>query len=99
MLSLLAALLLATAFEPAAPAPTPAPTPAASPAKAAPAPLPAAQAVDANGVPAWAKRKRKTSVQNCETLPGIGMETWRQGYDPQGTTILKPRPPQTTCHH
>ena len=90
MLSLLAALAVAAA-EPA-PAPPPAP-----PAEARPAPLPADQAVDANGVPAWAKRKHKRPVQNCETRAGIGIETWRQRYEAQGKDILKPRPPAATC--
>lgn len=92
MLSLLAALILAA--PPAAPAPAPAPS-----GEAKPAPLSASQAVDANGVPAWAKRKHRQSVQSCETKPGIGIETWRQHYTVDGKERLKPRPPQTTCHH
>ena len=94
MLSLLAALALAAA-QPAEPQPAPAPPPAAEPAK--PAPLTTDQAVDANGVPAWAKRKHKQPVQACETKPNIGIETWRQRYEAQGKDVLKPRPPSTTC--
>ena len=87
MIALLAALLLQA--EPAAP-----------PAKAEPpkpAPLSVDQAVDANGVPAWAKRKHKQPVQACETKPGIGIETWRQRYDTQGKDRLRPRPPAAVC--
>ena len=90
MLSLLAALALAVA-EPA-PAPPPAPQ-----AEAKPAPLTADQAVDANGVPAWAKRKHKQPVQACETRPNIGIEPWRQRYDSSGRDRLKPRPELNTC--
>ncbi len=91
MLSLLAVLALAAAD----PAPAPPPPPPASEAKRAP--LSADQAVDANGVPAWAKRKHKQPVQNCETKAGIGIDTWRQRYDSQGKDRLKPRPPTATC--
>ena len=90
MIALVVALMLAApdAPPPAAAAPPPERPPASTD-----------KAVDANGVPAWATRKRRRLVQNCPaTRPNIGVETWRQSYDPQGTTILKPRPPQTTCH-
>ena len=89
MLSFLAALALGAA--------EPAPAPPPPQAEARPAPLTATQAVDENGVPAWAKRKHKQPVQACETKPGIGIETWRQRYDSQGQDRLKPRPPTATC--
>jgi hypothetical protein len=105
MLSLIAALFLAgqPAAEP------PAPTPAATTAEAPPPPsveggpakappLSPTQAVDANGVPAWAKRKHKQPVQACETPPNIGAETWRQRYEPSGQGQLKPKPETFTCH-
>jgi hypothetical protein len=53
-------------------------------------------AVDANGVPAWAKRKRHQPVQSCETRPNIGVETWRQKYD-SSKDVLRPRTPTSTC--
>jgi hypothetical protein len=55
------------------------------------------QAVDANGVPAWAKRKRKAPVQACPTKPNIGVETWRERYETTGANRLKPRPDMNTC--
>lgn len=99
MLSLLAALFFAAAEPapgpPAAPADPP-PSAVGGPPK--PAPLSSAQAVDANGVPAWAKRKHKQPVQNCDTKPNIGIETWRQRYDNSGKERLKPKPDANTCH-
>ena len=100
MLSLIAAFFLAAAEPPAAPraeapAPPPAAAEAAQPVK--PAPLSAEQAIDANGVPAWAKRKHKQPVQACETKPNIGAETWRQRYEASGQGLLKPRPDMNTC--
>ena len=94
MLALIVAVLMQAA-PPAAQAPAPAPTTAAAPSKP---PAKAEPAVDANGVPAWAKRKRMQPVQNCQTKPNIGVETWRQDYD-SSKDILKPRPPAVTCHH
>ena len=84
----------------AQPAPTSTESAAEAPA-ATPPPKPPAdisQAVDENGVPAWAKRKRKAPVQNCETRPGMGIETWRERVDTSnGPERRKPRPPQATC--
>jgi hypothetical protein len=88
MLALLAALMLQA--EPAA----------APPARAEPPRPPAdiSQAVDAQGVPAWAKRKRKLPVQNCQTRPGIGIDTWRERYEPGPVFDRKRlRPPQAVC--
>jgi hypothetical protein len=97
MIGLLAALLLAAAPPPAAPAETP--KPAATAADAAkPAPLTPTQAVDANGVPAWAKRKRLAPVQNCTGRPNIGVETWRAEQDPNSKVgAPRPVPVKTTC--
>jgi hypothetical protein len=74
MLSLIFAAYLQAAA-PAASAPPPVPPPA--PVK----PADVSNAVDANGVPAWAKRKRYNPVVNCETKVNIGVETWRGEYD------------------
>ena len=79
MIGLLAALALA-ADPPAPPPPAQTPPPAAAQA-AKPPPLSPTEAVDANGVPAWAKRRKLTPVQNCGTKPNIGVETWRGEYD------------------
>lgn len=76
--------------------PADAPPPAAADAKPRAAAEPP---VDANGVPAWAKRKRLHPVQSCETKPGIGIETWRARYDAAAPERLKPRPATATCHH
>jgi hypothetical protein len=54
--------------------------------------------VDANGVPAWAKRQKKQPVQSCAAKPNIGVETWREKYDEMGRDRLKPKPPTYTCH-
>lgn len=88
MIALLAALALAA-------------PPAAPDAAAAPPPKPPASivnAVDANGVPAWAKRKRLAPVQNCTGRPNIGIETWRAERDPNRKAGA-PRtvPIKTTC--
>lgn len=92
MLILLAALLLA---EPAVP------PPAAAPARAEDAPraaLTPAQAVDPNGVPAWAKRKRLAPVQNCSGRPNIGVDTWRAEQDPKSRAgATRNVPIKTTC--
>ncbi|MBL8773973.1 MAG: hypothetical protein JNK30_21485 [Phenylobacterium sp.] len=98
MLSLIAAMILAAAQPPADGTAPVAPPPSAQGGPAKPAPLPASQAVDANGVPAWAKRKHRQPVQSCETRPNIGVETWRQRYDSTGKDLLKPKPPTFTCH-
>ena len=93
MIGLLAALFLAA---PDAPPATPPPAPA--PAEAKPAPLTPTQAVDANGVPAWAKRKRLAPVQNCTGRPNIGVETWRAEQDPKSKVgAPRPVPVKTTC--
>jgi hypothetical protein len=78
MLSLILAAYLQAA-EPAAQA-----APPANPAAAATAPVKPADvsnAIDANGVPSWAKRKRYNPVVSCETKVNIGVETWRGEYD------------------
>ena len=85
MIALLAALALAA--PPADAAAPPPPKPPASIDKA----------VDANGVPAWAKRKHFAPVQNCATRPNIGVETWRDLYDKSGKGRIKPRPTMNTC--
>ena len=88
MIALLAALALA------------APPAAADGASAAPPKPPASieNAVDANGVPAWAKRKRLEPVQNCTSRPNIGVETWRQEYERTGKKV-RSVPIKTTCKH
>lgn len=90
---------LAFAGQPASDAP---PTKEEPPAAEAPAsdikPADISKAVDENGVPAWAKRKHKQPVQNCETKPNIGIETWREKYDGSGKDRLKPKPPTNVCH-
>jgi hypothetical protein len=76
-------------------------SPALEPAAAqAPPPPPAdiSRAVDANGVPRWAKGKPKQPVQACETKPNIGIETWREKYESTGKDQLKPKPPANVCH-
>lgn len=94
MISLVAALLLAQADAPAKPAAEAAP-PAA---EAKPAPLTPDQAIDANGVPAWAKRKHMKPVQNCTSRPNIGVETWRAEQDPNSKTGARRNVPiKTTC--
>ena len=73
----------------------------AVPDAAAPPPKPPASienAVDANGVPAWAKRKRLAPVQNCTGRPNIGVETWRQEYERTGRKV-RSVPIKTTCKH
>ncbi|MEW5685648.1 MAG: hypothetical protein AB1942_12075 [Pseudomonadota bacterium] len=95
MLSLILALALADpSAQPAAEAPPPAA--ASKPTDDRP-PADISKAVDANGVPAWAKRKRKEPVQACPTKPNIGVETWRERYENTGTNQLKPRPDMNTC--
>ena len=89
MLSFLAALALGAA--------EPAPAPPPPQAEARPAPLTATQAVDENGVPAWAKRKHKAPVQNCETRPNIGIETWREQYEGAAVFDRRKRRPAATC--
>lgn len=94
MLILLAALLLA---EPAAP---PAPEPAPKPAADAPphTALTPEQAVDPNGVPAWAKRKRLAPVQNCSSRPNISVDSWRAERDPKSRVgATRNVPIKTTC--
>ena len=89
MIALLAALALAAPpADATAAAPPPPPKPPASIDKA----------VDANGVPAWAKRKRFAPVQNCTGRPNIGVETWRAELDPN-SKVGAPRavPVKTTC--
>ena len=95
MISLLAALLLAAApAEPDKPAaPAPAPAEAATP----PKPADITNAVDANGVPAWAKRKQRAPVQNCSSRPNIGVETWRAEYEKDGKARRRAVPIKTTC--
>ena len=95
MIALLAALLLAA---PPAPAPASTAPPPPSSAEAKPAPLTAAQAVDKDGVPAWAKRKHMKPVQNCTTRPNIGVDTWRDELDPNSKVgAPRPVPVKTTC--
>ena len=103
MIAIIAALLLAAppASEPAA-SPPPAEGPAVSASapggEAKPAPLTAAQAVDKDGVPAWAKRKHMKPVQNCTTRPNIGVDTWRNELDPNSKVgAPRPVPVKTTC--
>ena len=90
MIALLAALFLAA-------------PPAEGPTTAEPPPKPPAsidKAVDANGVPAWAKRKRLAPVQNCTGRPNIGVETWRAERDPNSKTgATRNVPIKTTCKH
>ena len=96
MIGLLAALALA-ADPPAPPPPAQTPPPAAAQA-AKPAPLSPTEAVDANGVPAWAKRKKLAPVQNCTGRPNIGVETWRAELDPNSKVgAPRPVPVKTTC--
>lgn len=88
MIALFAALFLAAQpGEPEATAPLP-PKP----------PADIAKAVDADGVPAWAKRKRLAPVQNCTGRPNIGIETWRAELDPHSKTGARRNVPiKTTC--
>jgi hypothetical protein len=99
MLSLILALALA---DPSAQ--PPAETPPAAAAQADPTrpaadrpPADISNAVDANGVPAWAKRKQKEPVQACPTRPNIGVETWRERFETTGANQLRPRPKMNTC--
>jgi hypothetical protein len=73
-------LILAAYLQSAAPAAQAAPT-ATPPATAPVKPADVSNAVDANGVPSWAKRKRLNPVVSCETKVNIGVETWRGEYD------------------
>ncbi|HEX7944275.1 MAG TPA: hypothetical protein VF495_06395 [Phenylobacterium sp.] len=96
MISILAALLLAA---PAAPADPPAQAPTVLASTSAPKP-PAdiRNAVDANGVPAWAKRKHMKPVQNCTSRPNIAVDTWRDELDPNSKVgAPRPVPIKTTC--
>ena len=95
----LALSLLMQATPAAPPSEKATPQPAATSTEAAkPAPLTRAEAVDANGVPAWAKRKRKAPVQNCTGRPNIGIETWRAELDPNSKVgAPRPVPIKTTC--
>ena len=88
MIALIAALLLAG---PAADPPKPAT--AATP----PKPANVENAVDANGVPAWAKRKRLKPVQNCSGRPNITVDSWRAEYEKDGKGRLRGVPIKTTC--
>ena len=89
MIALLAALFLAA--QPAEPAPDAPPPPPKPPADIT-------NAVDANGVPAWAKRKRLAPVQNCTGRPNILVETWREELDPNSKTGARRNVPvKTTC--
>src|SRR5262245_3022815 len=98
MLSLLLAALLQAAQPAAAPDAQAAPA-AAAPAAAAPVkPADVSKAVDENGVPAWAKRKRLEPVLNCETKPNIGAETWRGEYDRNNLGRPKLRNAPAKCH-
>ncbi|WP_293901997.1 hypothetical protein [Phenylobacterium sp.] len=90
MIALLAALLLAAPETPAAH--TPPPDAAALAVK----PANIENAVDANGVPAWAKRKHLKPVQGCTSRPNIGVQTWREEYDSSGKK-LRSVPIKTTC--
>ena len=93
MISLIAALLLA-----AAPTEADQPAAAAKPAAATPAkPANIENAVDANGVPAWAKRKRLHPVQNCSSRPNITVDTWRAEYEKDGKGRVRGVPIKTTC--
>ena len=97
MIVLLAALFLAA--QPAESAPPPA---AAATAQTPPPKPPAsiANAVDANGVPAWAKRKRLAPVQNCSQRPNIGVDTWRAELDPNSQAGARRNVPvKVTCKH
>ena len=87
MIALLAALALAAPVAGSDAAPPP-PKPPAS----------IENAVDVNGVPAWAKRKRLAPVQNCTGRPNIGVETWRQEYERTGRKV-RSVPIKTTCKH
>ena len=99
MISLLAALFLAA--QPAEAAPDAAPPPTAEPAAQTLPPKPPANienAVDANGVPSWAKRKRLAPVQNCTGRPNILVESWRSELDPNSKTGGRRNVPvKTTC--
>jgi hypothetical protein len=95
MLALIAAVLMQAG--PAAPPPAE-PRPADDTVR--PAPLTPNQAVDANGVPRWAKGKPKQFVQNCPAFrPNIGNETWRAQYiaNEGGTPRANIRVPRVTC--
>jgi hypothetical protein len=97
--AILAALALAgPGAADAPPTHTEPPPAAAQPQTPPPPPADITHAVDANGVPAWAKRKHKQPVQACETKPNIGIETWREKYDSSGKDRLKPKPPANVCH-
>ncbi|MBX3483794.1 hypothetical protein [Phenylobacterium sp.] len=98
MLSLILALILAQAEPAAAPVEKAPPPPSVEGGPAKAPPLSSAEAVDADGVPAWAKRKHKQPVQSCETRPNIGVETWRQRFESAGQPVLKPKPETFTCH-
>lgn len=94
MISLLAVLLLAAVqAEPALAEPQPKPAAEAAPVK----PADISNAVDANGVPAWAKRKHYAPVQNCSSRPNIGIGTWREEYDKSGRNRRRSVPIRTTC--
>lgn len=90
MISLILAALLQAA-QPAA-ATTPSPAAAAKPAAKV------ETGVDANGVPAWAKRRRLEPVQNCGTKPNIGVETWRGEYDSNAKGRPKLHNAPAKCH-
>jgi len=93
MIALVAALLLAAAEPPAqADAAPPRPDPSA-PVK----PADISNAVDANGVPSWAKRKHYAPVQNCSSRPNIGIGTWREEFDKSGRNRRRSVPIRTTC--
>ncbi len=96
MIALIAALMLAAPATPAEPAAAPPADPVASAAPKPPADI--RNAVDANGVPAWAKRKHMKPVQNCTGRPNIGANTWREEIDPN-SKVGAPRavPIKTTC--
>ncbi len=100
MIALLAALFVTA--QPAEPVrDTAAP---AEPVREAAPPLPPkppadiTNAVDANGVPAWAKRKPMAPVQNCTGRPNILVESWRSELDPNSKTGGRRNVPiKTTC--
>lgn len=90
---------LLAAFALAAPPATEQAPPPEPPAAEHKAPANIEKAVDENGVPAWAKRKRLHPVASCETKPNIGVETWRQKYDSSTPQRLKPRTATSVCRH
>ena len=89
-------LILAAALQAAQPAAQAAPVATAPAAPVKPADI--TNAVDENGVPAWAKRRRLEPVLNCETKPNIGAETWRGEYDRNNKGRPKLQNAKAKCH-